>query len=193
MNKNMKPLGILIFLLIITLTTISLNEYIQKPEEKASEPIISPPSTTSVSQGYIQSYNHELNYGYEYPETWTMRGSDYFHMDGGMLNAEMFVDEPEGTSITIIAKTSVWKDLDEAKSIMHDAFNENILNERMIIVNNIQGYELTHESSPIKSKIVIFFIDGRIYEFNYGAEKDLYDASEGIFDHVVNSFTIEYR
>ena len=191
MKKNMKPLGVLIFLLIVALATISLSGCIQKPEEKASEPIIPPPSTTSVSQGYIQSYNHELNYGYEYPETWTMRGSDYFHMDGGILNAEMFVDEPEGTSITIIAKTSVWKDLDEAKSVIRDAFSEDILNERMIVVNNIQGYELTRESSPIKFKMVIFFINGRIYEFNYGTDENLYDASEGIFDHVVNSFNIK--
>jgi len=28
-----------------------------------------------------------------------MRGSDYFHMEGSILNAEMFVDDPEGTSM----------------------------------------------------------------------------------------------
>ena len=183
MNKNMKKLGVFIFLLIVALAAILLSGCIQKLEEKASEPIIPPPPTTPVSQGYIQSYNHELNYGYEYPETWMMHGSDYFHMDGGILNAEMFVDEPEGTSITVIAKTSIWKDLDEAKSVIRDAYREDILNERIIEVNGIKGYELTHQSTnyPVKSKIVVFYVDGRIYEFDYGADETLYEASESIW------------
>jgi len=189
----MNKLGIFIFLLIVALAVILLSGCIQKPEEKASEPIIPPPPTTPVSQGYIQSYNHELNYGYEYPETWMMRGSDYFHMDDGILNAEMFVDDPEGTSITVIAKTSIWKDLDEAKSVIRDAYREEILNERIIEVNGIKGYELMYQSYPTKFKMVVFYVNGRIYEFDYGADENLYEASESIFDHVVNSFTIEYK
>jgi len=83
--------------------------------------------------------------------------------------------------------------LDEAKAVISEAYRENILNERMIVVNNIQGYELTRESSPTKFKRAIFFVNDRIYEFDYGADEKLYDASESIFDHVVNSFTIEYK
>jgi hypothetical protein len=114
-------------------------------------------------------------------------------MDGGMLNAEQFVEEPEATTITVIAKTSVWKDLDEAKAVISDAFRDDILTERMIEVNGIKGYELTHQTTnyPVKSKIVVFYVDGRIYEFDYEADKKLYDASESIFDHVVNSFNIK--
>ena len=61
------------------------------------------------------------------------------------FNAEMFVDEPEGTSITVIAKISIWKDLDEVKAVISDAYREDILNERMIEVNGIKGYEITHQ------------------------------------------------
>jgi hypothetical protein len=122
-------------------------------------------------------------------------GPEYFNMGGGILNAEMFVDEPEGTSITVIAKTSIWKDLDEAKAVIRDVYRDDILNEKMIEVDGIQGYDLTHQSTdyPVKSRIVVFYVDGRIYEFDYGTDEKLYDASESIFDHVVNSFTIDYK
>ncbi|HUV83970.1 MAG TPA: hypothetical protein VMW53_12985, partial [archaeon] len=61
--------------------------------------------------------------------------------------------------------------------------------------NGIQEYELTHQSTnyPIKFKIVVFYVDDRIYEFDYKTDEKLYDASKSIFDHVVNSFTIEYK
>jgi hypothetical protein len=192
---NTKKWRVFLFLLIVALGVILISGCLWKSEEKTSEPQIPPPSTIPVSQGYIRSFNHDLGYGYESPENWTMHGSDYFHMDGGILNAEMFVDEPEGTSITVIAKISIWKDLDEAKAVISDAYREDILNERMIEVNGVKGYEITHQSVgyPSKFKIVVFFVNGRIYEFDYGADEKLYDASESIFDHVVNSFTIEYK
>jgi hypothetical protein len=167
-----------------------------KPEEKTIGTQIPPIAATPVSPGYIRNFNHNLGYGYEYPENWTMRsGPEYFNMGGGILNAEMFVDEPEGTSITVIAKTSIWKDLDEAKAVIRDVYRDDILNEKMIEVDGIQGYDLTHQSTdyPVKSRIVVFYVDGRIYEFDYGTDEKLYDASESIFDHVVNSFTIDYK
>ncbi len=179
-----------IFLLIVAVGVVLTSGYMQKPVEKTTEPQIPLLSTTPVSQGYIQSFNHDFGYGYEYPENWTMRGSDYFHMTGGILNAEMFVNEPEATSITVIAKNTTWKDLEEAKAVIRDAYRENILDERMIEINGIKGYELTRESSPSKFKMVIFYVNGRIYEFDYGADEPLYDAYESIFDHVVNSFNV---
>jgi len=76
--------------------------------------------------------------------------------------------------------------LDEAKSAIRDAYREDILSERMIEVNGIKGYELTHQSTtnPIKSEIVIFYVNGWIYEFDYGADESLYEASESIFNHL---------
>ncbi|MBW6518573.1 MAG: hypothetical protein K0A89_08750 [ANME-2 cluster archaeon] len=190
---NTKKWRIFLILLMVALGVVLTSGCLWKSEETTSELLIPPLSTTPVSPGYIRSFNHDLGYGYEYPENWTMRsGPEYFTMDGGILNAEMFVDEPEGTSITVIAITSLWKNLDEAKTVM---YREDILNERMIEVNGIKGYELTHQSTnyPVKSKMVVFFVNGRIYEFDYGADEKLYNASEGIFEHVVNSFTIKYQ
>ena len=192
-----KKWRVFLFLLIITLGVTLISGCLSKSDEKNSGQLIPPLSTSPVSPGYIRGFNHTLGYGYESPENWTMRsGPEYFNMDGGILNVEQFVDEPEGTSITVIAKTSIWKDLDEAKAVIRDFRDpDDILNERMIEVNGIQGYELTHQSTnyPVKFKIVVFYVDGRIYEFDYGADEKLYDASESIFDHVVNSFTIEYK
>lgn len=193
MKIDTKKQGLLIFLLI-AIVLVLIIVYIQNSEDKITEQVFVPILTTPVSIGYIQGFNHDLGYGYDSPENWTMRsGPEYFHIDGGILNVEQFVDEPEGTTITVIVKTSIWKNLDEAKTVISDAYHEDILNERMIEVNGIEGYELTRESSPTKFKMVIFYVNGRIYEFDYGADENLYDASESIFDHVVNSFNIEYK
>ena len=115
-------------------------------------------------------------------------------MDGGMLLVEQFVKEPESTTITVITKTSNWKDLDEAKGVISDHFSDDILSERMIEVRGIKGYELLRQSTDdsTKYKMVVFCVDGRIYEFDYAADEQFYDVYESIFDHVVNSFTIKY-
>ena len=194
MINNTKKWRVVLFLLMIISGIVLISGCLSKSEEKTIDTQIPTITTTPVSLGYIQSFNHELGYGYEYPENWTMRsGPEYFNMDGGILNVEQFVEEPEATTITVIAKTSVWKDLDEAKAVISDSFRDDILTERMIEVNGIKGYELTHQTTnyPAKSKIVVFYVDGRIYEFDYGADLKLYDTSESIFDHVVNSFNIK--
>ncbi|MGP8320397.1 MAG: PsbP-related protein [Methanosarcinaceae archaeon] len=159
-------------------------------EEKA--PDITPP-LTPVTQGYIQSYNHEFNYGYDYPEAWTMHGHDEFQLTDGVQNVEMFVDEPEGTSITIIAKTNNWKNWDEVINAYREIHPETIVKEKIIEVNGVKGYEFTHwdPSMNSKSKVVIFSVDNMIYEFGCYASEDLYGASEGIFDHVINSFNVQ--
>ncbi len=41
----------------------------------------------------------------------------------------------------------------------------------MIEVRGIKGYELVHQSTDdsTKYKMVVFYVDGRIYEFDYAA------------------------
>ena len=104
----------------------------------------------------------------------------------------MFTKPSEGTSIAIIAKTSVWKDTNEAKSVWKEAFKGAITNETDLNVNNLKGYEITRNESGTKSKWAIFIVGGMAYEFDYiGYENETsFKASEIIFDHVVNSFNV---
>ena len=149
--------------------------------------------TTPVSQGYIQSFDNNLNYGFEYPETWTMHSPDEFSYTQGVKKVDMFTKPSEGTSITIIAKTSIWKDTKEAKSVWQEVFNGVITNETDLNVNNLKGYEITLDESGTKSKMAIFIVDGMAYEFDYiGAVSETsFKTSEIIFDHVVNSFNVK--
>ena len=159
-------------------------------EEKApaSTPI---PPTTPVSQGYIQSYDHNLNYGFEYPEDWEIYSPDEFSLTQGVKKVDIFTKSSEATSIIIIAKTTNWKNLDEVKNLYKEIYREIIVKKNIIEVNNVKGYEMTRLNSPTKFKVVIFIVNDMVYEFNYGATEDLYDGSEGIFDHVINSFVIK--
>jgi len=140
------------------------------------------PGPSDVSQGY-----------YEYPETWGRHKSDEVTSEQGFKTVVMFTKPSEGTSITYIAKTSVWKDTNEAKSVWKEAFNGSITNETDLNVNNLKGYEITRNESGTKSKMVIFIVDGMAYEFDYGfADNETsFNTSEAIFDNVVNSFKVK--
>ena len=43
----------------------------------------------------------------------------------------------------------------------------------------------------MKTKEVVFLANGKSDAVNYGTKKDLYSASDEIFDHVINSFVIK--
>ena len=75
---------------------------------------------------------------------------------------------------------------------MKEAFNGAITNENDLNVNNLKGYEITRDESGTKSKMAIFVVGGMAYEFDYiGADNESsFNASEAIFDHVVNSFNV---
>ena len=189
MKINTKKWCVPILSLIGVVGIILMSGCLQNTEP----PLIPPPPTTPVSQGYIQSFDHNLNYGFEYPETWTMHSPDEFSYTQGVKKVDMFTKPSEGTSITIIAKTSVWKDTNEAKSVWKEYFNGAITNETDLNVNNLKGYEITRDESGTKSKMAIFIVDGMAYEFDYGfADNETsFKASEAIFDHVVNSFNVK--
>lgn len=192
MKINTKKWCVSILSLIGVVGIILMSGCLQNTDLHKSESPIPPPPTTPVSQGYIQSFDNNLNYGFEYPETWTMHSPDEFSYTQGVKKVDMFTKPSEGTSITIIAKTSVWKDTNEAKSVWNEAFNGSITNETDLNVNNLKGYEITRNESGTKSKMAIFIVDGMAYEFDYGfADNETsFNASEAIFDHVVNSFNV---
>ena len=150
------------------------------------------PSTTPVTPGYIQSYDHKLGYGFEYPEDWKVHSPEEVTPGGGIEKVEMFTKKGEGTSITIIVKSTDLKNLEEVKKLYEKIHPIKIvLKEDIIEVNGREGYEIIYKSPPMKSREVVFLANGRAYTISYSTTEDLYDASEEIFDHVLNSFIIK--
>lgn len=193
MKINTKKWCVSILSLIGVVGIVLMSGCVQNPELQNSGSPIPPLSTTPVSQGYIQSFDNNLNYGFEYPETWEMHSPDEFSYTNGVKKVDMFTKPSEATSITIIVKTSIWKDTNEAKSVWQEAFKESITNENDLNLNNLKGYEITRDDSGTKSKMAIFIIGGMAYEFDYGGadNETSFKASEIIFDHVVNSFNVK--
>jgi len=192
MNIERKKRRVCVFLLVLIVAGVVFLtiEYLQKPEEKIEKFSISPP-TIPVSSGYIQSYDNELNYGYEYPETWVMINPDKNSSTQDFERKDVLTKLPEGVSITITVKTTSWKSLDEIKKLFNTVFKETIIEEDIIEVNHIQGYEMTQSSPPIYFKKVIFLAGDTMYEFDYSAPEDLFNEFKDTFDHVVHSFNVQ--
>ena len=150
------------------------------------------PPTEPVTPGYIQVYDYKLNYGIEYPEDWQMHSPEEVTPGGGIEKVEMFTKKGEGTSITLIVKSTNWENLEEVKKLYGEIHPLKItLKEDIIEVNGRNGYEIIYKSPPTKTREVVFLDNGRAYTIKYSTTEDLYAASEEIFDHVINSFIIE--
>jgi len=188
MKTNLLGITAAVFMLLTA--AILFSGCVQNPEKNTGTTIPLPP-TTPVSIGYIQSFDHSLGYGFEYPETWAMHEPGEFSLTQGVKKVDMFTKSQEGTSITIIAKTTEWKSLDEVKNLFKETYSETIIKEGFIEVNGVKGYEMTRLDSPMKSKVVLFLVGDMAYELRYDTSEDLYDASESVFDHVVGSFNIK--
>jgi len=161
-------------------------------QSSTGEPSLPVPSTTPVTPGYIQSYDHKLGYGFEYPEDWKVHSPEEVTPGGGIEKVEMFTKKGEGTSITIIVKSTDLKNLEEVKKLYEKIHPIKIvLKEDIIEVNGREGYEIIYKSPPMKTREVVFLANGRAYTISYSTTEDLYDASEEIFDHVLNSFIIK--
>ena len=161
-------------------------------QSSTGDPSLPVPSTTPVTPGYIQSYDHKLGYGFEYPEDWKVHSPEEVTPGGGIEKVEMFTKKGEGTSITIIVKSTDLKNLEEVKKLYEKIHPIKIvLKEDIIEVNGREGYEIIYKSPPMKTREVAFLANGRAYTISYSTTEDLYDASEEIFDHVLNSFIIK--
>jgi len=153
------------------------------------EPSPPVPPTTPVTPGYIRNYDHKLGYGFEYPEDWEMQVPK---VESPLEKVEMFTKKGEGTSITIIVKSTNWTNLEEVKKQYGEIHPLKIvLKEDIIEVNGREGYEIIYKSPPMKTREVVFLANGKAYTISYSTTEDLYTASEEIFDHVINSFVIE--
>jgi hypothetical protein len=187
MNKNVSGIAIT----IIVLSALIVGYMIFSHGSNGSNESLPSPPTTPVTSGYIQSFDYALSYGFEYPEDWDIHSPDEFTMSQGVKKLDMFTKKGEGTSITVIAKTTNWKSLDEVKKLFKETYSDTIIEENIIEVNSVRGYEIKRLDSPTKTKMVIFIVNDMVYEFDYLSLEDLYNVSEPVFDHVVNSFRIK--
>ena len=176
-----------IFLLITaSLLVVSIVSCTRQPS--TGEPAPSPP-TEPVTPGYVRVYDYKLSYGFEYPEDWEMQAPK---VQFPLEKVEMFTKKGEGTSITIIVKSTNWTNLEEVKEQYGEIHPLKIvLKEDIIEVNGREGYEIIYKSPPMKTSEVVFLTNGRAFTISYSTTEDSYAASEEIFDHVICSFVIE--
>jgi len=67
-----------------------------------------------------------------------------------------------------------------------------ILKEKFVEINDREAYEVIFKQYPDKKvKWVIFLANDKEYTIQCYTTEDLYAASEGIFDHVIDSFIIK--
>ena len=158
-----------------------------------SLPTPSPP-IEPVTPGYIQSYDHKLGYGFEYPEDWEMQIPEV--IDGEDVESVVMFTKP-GTSTTLIVtvKLSNLTSLEEVKEEIKEVLNKlgrTILEEREIVVNGREGYEVIYKPiAAVKMRQVIFIANGKTYMLVCSTAEVLYDEYRDAFDHVINSFVIK--
>ena len=163
-------------------------------QSSTGEPSPSAPPTEPVTPGYIRVYDYILDYGFEYPEDWESQIVEV--IDGEDTESVVMFTKP-GTPTTLIAtvKLSNSTSLEEVK----EEFKEElkglggiILEERQIVVNDREGYEVVYKPiAAVKLRQVIFIANDKNYMLVCSTAEALYDEYRDTFDHIINSFVIE--
>jgi len=148
-------------------------------------PTSSPPPPTPVTPGYVQSYDHKLGYGFEYPADWEMQVPGF---EPPYENVEVFTKKGEPTRIVISVKSTDLKSLAGVKAFGYIS-RDSILEEEFVDVNDREAYEVIFEQYPDKkAKWVIFLANDREHKIECSTTEALCNEYEEIFDHVINSF-----
>ncbi len=195
--------GVVVTLLVVSIafmggcTGESSTEEPSPPTEPVTpptEPVTTEPVTTGVltTQGYV--YDDKLGYGFEYPGGWEMQTPEV--IDGEDTESVVMFTKP-GTPTTLIVTVKLGNltSLEEGKGEIKEALNKlgmTILEEREIVVNGREGYEVIYKPiAAVKMRQVIFIANGKSYMLVCSTAELLYDEYEETFDHVINSFVIE--
>jgi hypothetical protein len=146
-----------------------------------------PPSTVPVTPGYIRGYDHQLNFGFDYPEDWEEEVPQF---ETPYERVEVFTKKGEPTQIVVSVKLTNLKSLAEVKGFGY--INEqSILKEGFVNINDRLAYEVIFKQYPNnKAKWVIFLANDREYRIECYTTEDFYPAREEIFDYVIASFVI---
>ena len=153
-----------------------------------------PPPTEPVTPGYIQSYDHQLGYGFEYPEDWEMQVPEVVNGED-VERVEMFTKPGTPTILIVTVKLSNLTSLEEVKEEFKEGLKKLggiILEEKEIVVNDREGYEVIYKPiAAVKIRQVIFITNGKSYMLVCSTAEVLYDEYEETFDHIINSFVIK--
>ena len=179
---------ILTFGLIAIISIVFISGCVQEETIPIDEELPTPP-TIPASIGYIRSYDHNLNYGFEFPEDWEMQVRDV--NPPFEVSMKFIKDKEEPTRIDVLIKSTDFKSLAEVKAFGY-IDRQSILEDGFVEINDRKAYEVVFKQYPDKKvKWVIFLANGKEYMIHCYATEELYAASEEIFDHVINSFIIE--
>ncbi len=184
-------------LLVVGCTRQSSTEEpspLTEPVTPPTEPVTTEPVTTGVltTQGYV--YDDKLGYGFEYPGGWEMEIPEV--IDGEDIESVVMFTKPETpTTLNVIVKLSNLTSLEEVKEEFREGLKGlggTILEEREVIVNGREGYEVIYKPiAAVKKRQVIFIANGKSYMLICSTAELLYDEYEETFSHVINSFVIE--
>ena len=191
---NLGVISVLVALLVVSIAFMS--GCAGKPSSSPPPPPPTPPITSEPgvlsTQGYV--YDDKLGYGFEYPEDWESQVIEV--VDGEDVESVLMFTKP-GTPTTLIVtvKLSNLTSLEGVKEEIKEGLNKlgmTILEEREIVVNGREGYEVIYKPiATVKMRQVIFIANGRSYMIVCSTAEVLYDEYRDTFDHVINSFVIE--
>ena len=145
-----------------------------------------------TTQGYV--YDDKLGYGFEYPGGWEMEIPKV--VDGEDIESvAMFTKPGTPTTLSVIVKLSNLTSLEEVKEEFREGLKGlggTILEEREVIVNGREGYEVIYKPiAAVKIRQVIFIANGKSYMLVCSTAEVLYDEYEETFNNVINSFVIK--
>jgi len=107
----------------------------------------------------------------------------------------MFTKPGTPTTLIVTVKLSNLTSLEEVKEEFKEGLKGlggTILEEREIVVNGREGYEVIYKPiAVVKMRQVIFIAEGKSYMLVCSTAEVLYDEYRDTFDHVVNSFVIK--
>ena len=183
---NLGVISVLVTLLVVSI--VFMGGCTEQPNSGQPSPPIIP-----VTPGYIRVYDYKLDYGFEYPEDWETQVIEV--VDGeDVESAEMFTKPRTSTTLIVTVKLSNLTTLEEVKEEFKEGLKGlggTILEEREIVVNGREGYEVIYKPiAAVKIRQVTFIANGKSYILVCSTAEPLYDEYEEIFDHVINSFVI---
>jgi len=155
---------------------------------------ITEPPLLLATPGYTRVYDHELGFGFDYPEDWETQTIEA--VDGEDVESIAAFTKP-GTPTTLIVtvRFSDLTGLEEVKEEIKEALKElglTVLEERGIVVNGREGYEVIYKPiAAVKMRQVEFFANGKSYMLVCSTAEVLYDEYRDTFDDIVNSFVIK--
>ncbi|GAI88405.1 unnamed protein product, partial [marine sediment metagenome] len=151
---------------LVTLLVVSIVFMGGCATQPSTEEFAPSPSTTPVTPGYIRVYDYKLDYEFEYPEDWETQTPEV--VDGeDVESVEMFTKPGTPTTLIVTVKLSNLTTLEEVKEEFKEGLKGlgmTILEEREVIVNDREGYEVIYKPiAAVKIRQVIFITNGKSY------------------------------